>query len=360
MNHDYYYHVEADLAAYPKADIFIIIGGRNTGKTYSALKDCYLNERKFVFIKRTMEDVDLLCSGMNITRSAGEYIPDLSPFAPINRDLHCNVRAVKIRNGLGAFYHCDEENEPAGAPIGFLIAMTAVTKFKGFDMSEADWLIFDEFIPQPWERVNRKEGEQLLDLYKTVARDREHRGRDPLKLICLANATSITNPVMNIFEIVNDVARMNVSGEEYNYIKERGILIHMIKDNPDFLLKEKESTMFRAMGDTAWGSMAFDNQFGYNDFSAIGRMSVRKMKPVCSVSYKHDNYYIYVKDGQYYMTTTRHNSDRIYNLNQENDQKLFWVDYGIDLRNECIEGKMLFESYTMYDLIVNYKKIFIL
>lgn len=360
MESDYYYHLEADITAYPNADIFIIIGGRNTGKTYSALTDCHLNHRKFVFIKRTIEDVDLLCSGLNINKKASEYIPDLSPFAPINRDFGCNIRAVKIRNGLGAFYQCDEENEPEGAPIGFLIAMTAVTKFKGFDMSEADWLIFDEFIPQPWERVNRKEGEQLLDLYKTVARDREHRGREPLKLICLANATSITNPVMNIFEIVNDVARMNVSGEEYHYIRERGILIHMIKDNPDFKLKEMESTMFKAMGDTAWGSMAFENQFGYNDFSAIGRMSVRKMKPVCAVSYKHDDYYIYVKEGQYYMTTTRHNSDRIYNLNLENDQKLFWLDYGIELRNECIAGKMIFESYTMYDLIVNYKKIFIL
>ena len=112
------------------------------------------------------------------------------------------------------------------------------------------------------------------------------------------------------------------------------------------------------MGNTSWGRMAFENQFAYNDFSAIGRTSLKGYKPVCSLSYKNDNFYIYMKDGFYYMCKSRHNSDKIYNLNRENDQKLFFYEYVADLKEECINGKMLFETYTMYDLIVNYRKYF--
>lgn len=104
--------------------------------------------------------------------------------------------------------------------------------------------------------------------------------------------------------------------------------------------------------------MAYGGHFGYNDLSAIGRVSLKRYKPVCAVSYKRDNFYIYMRDGLYYMCKTRSATNNIYNLNRENDQKLFYLEYAIDLRIACIEGKMIFETFTMYDLIVNYKKFF--
>lgn len=358
-NKDYYFSVDYDIRSNKSAWCVIAIGGRNTGKTYSSLKSCVVNDRKFVFLKRTIEDVDLLCAGSGtIGTKVNEYGIDLSPFKSLNRDMRWNIKAFSIKKGLGGFWKCNKQGEPEGAPIGYLLSLNAVTKYKGFDLSECDWLIFDEFIPQPWDRINRKEGEQLLDLYKTIARDREHRGKDPLKLVCLANATSISNPVMNILEVTDIVAEMQNRGEEKRMLDDRGILIHIIKDHPEFYKKEKDSMLYKSMGQTAWGQMAFENKFAYNDLSNIGRTSLKGYKPVCAVSYKHDNYYIYMKEGQYYMCRSRHDSDNIYNLNRENDQKLFFSEYVFELREACIEGKMLFETYTMYDLIINYKKFF--
>lgn len=359
-NKGYYYDIDNDVSQYPNAWCYIVIGGRNTGKTYSALKSCTLNNRKFTFLKRTGDDVDLLCAGSGrVGTKENEYGVDLSPFKSINRDLLTDIRAYSIRKGLGGFWkHLNGEIE--GSPIGYLLALNYVTKYKGFDLSECDWLIFDEFIPQPWDRVNRKEGEQLMDLYKTIARDREHRGKQALKLICLANATSISNPVMNILEITDTIAQMQLQGQEYLYLEHRGILIHIIKDNPEFMMKEKSGALYGAMGNTAWGRMAFDNEFAYNDFSCIGRSTLKGFRPVCAVSYKNDNYYVYMKEGQYYMCNSKHDSDNIYNLNREVEQKSFYYDYCIDLRQECIDGRMLFETYTMYDLIMNYKKYFVI
>ena len=238
MKNNYYYDIENDITN-DDYWCYIIIGGRNTGKTYSSLKSCYLKNRKFAFAKRTLDDIDLLCDYKR--KNENEPDADFSPFKSINRDLGCNVRAYKIKKGIGGFYHCDEDGNPIGLPIGYIVSLNGVSKVKGFDMSECDWLIFDEFIPQPWDRVNRKEGEQLLDLYKTVSRDREHRGKPALKLICLANATKISNPVCNILEITDKLVDMQVHKSCFFKDIDRGIYVHQIMDNAAFMEEEKKS-----------------------------------------------------------------------------------------------------------------------
>lgn len=360
----YYYNVFDDLAAYPDAWAYLIVGGRNTGKTYGALKGSYDRKKSFIFIKRTNKDIDLLCAGSGtIGAKKNQYGLDLSPFKSINRDTGSNVKAFKIHEGLGGFWECvageNGSEVPAGAPIGTLISLNAVSKFKGFDMAENDYLIFDEFIPAPWEKVNRKEGDQLMDLYKTVSRDREHRGRDPLKLICLANAVDISNPVSNILEVTDIIADMQIYNIEYTYIEERGIFIRILRPDEAFEEEEAKSPIYKAMGGTAWGEMALKNTFAYNDFSNVKKPQLKNYRPRCSYIYKRKAYYVYEKDGIYYITTSKFNADKpAYNLDQENDQKRFYYDFAFDLRQECINGKMLFESYTMYELIVNYHKIF--
>lgn len=362
MSKKYYYDIEDDLKQFPEAWCFLIIGGRNTGKTYSALWYQVKEKEKFCFIKRTIEDVDILTAGSGrLGTKKKEYSIDLSPFKAINRDKDLNIKAFSIQKGLGGFWDCrNEEETPEGLPVGYLIALNAISKFKGFDLSDCDSAIFDEFIPQPWDRVNKKEGEQLLDLYKTISRDREHRNKKPLKLICLANATSISNPVMNILEVTDIVANMQVTGQELLYIEERGIVIHIIKDNKAFREKEYQSPIYKAMGQTAWGQMAFENTFAYNDLTSIGKKNLKGYRPLVTIQHKRDFYYCYIKEGNYYFTKSKNDKAKVYNLNRENDQKLFYLDYCLDIREACIEGRAVFETYTMYDLIVNYKKFFVL
>jgi hypothetical protein len=360
----YYYNVFDDLTKYPDCWCYVIVGGRNTGKTYGALKGSYERHKPFIFIKRTNKDIDLLCAGSGtIGTKKNQYGLDLSPFKSINRDTGSNVKAFKIHEGLGGFWECTAgeqgEETPSGAPVGTLISLNSVSKFKGFDMAENDYLIFDEFIPAPWEKVNRKEGEQLMDLYKTVSRDREHRGREPLKLICLANAVNISNPTNNILEITDVIADMQLYNIETNYIKDRGIFIRILKPNEEFEAQEEQSTIYKAMGGTAWGQMALKNKFAFNDFTNVGRPQIKGYRPLCSYIYKYKHYYIYQKDEKYYITYSAFNAKKPeYNLDTENDQKRFYYDFAFDLRQECINGNMLFESYTMYETIINYHKIF--
>ena len=361
IKNNYYYNIKTDLCAYPDAWCYIVVGGRNTGKTYSTLLNCLKEKKKFVFVKRTNEDVKLICAGSGkLGSKMASYGVDLSPFKSINRDQKTNIKAFSIFDGLGGFWKCDfEENEPIGDPIGYIISLNAVTKVKGFDLSECDYLIFDEFIPQPWERVSRKEGEMVLDLYKTISRAREHLDRQPLKLICLANATSVSNPITNILEVTDLLVEMEMIYADVRYLEDRQILVHVIKDSPEFYEKEVNSPIYKAMAGTQWAQMALDNKFAYNDTSNVQHINLKQYQCLLKLRYKQHDYYVYFKEGEYYMTESRSmHYTYEYDLNKENDQKRFWLENGIDLRCECINGNRRFDTYTMYDIIVNYKKFF--
>lgn len=356
----YYYNVMEDINKYPDCWAYIIWGGRNTGKTYGGLKATQTENIRFVYVKRTAEDVKLICSGNSFSKKSCNNV-DLSPFKSINRDMRWNIRAYQVQNGLGAFFRCDEENAPVGDPVGYIIALSAVGKFKGFDMSDCDWLIFDEFVPKNYDRVMRGEGEQILDLYKTVARDREHRNLPPLKLIAFANPDNASCALTNVLEITDDIVKLSQRKEAVMYLKERGIFMHRLIDNKAFQQKEEQSFIYKAMKDTAWGKMALGCEFSFNDFTQIKKSGLKGYRPICKFKYKHTVSFVYenAEINNYCVcnSQTNHNIPE-YDLSRESDQKRFLIDIAIPLKRAHIENACVFENYTQYDLILNYTKYF--
>ena len=356
---DPYYHIEEELEAYPAAWCYIIVGGRKTGKTYSALKYYYERKEPIVFVKRTNKDVDTLCNGSKIGRKGQKFELDLSPYKPLNRDLGINVKPFKIDDGLAAFYHANDDGEPEGAPVAYILSLYAVGKYKGFDLSECEAIVFDEFVPRSWERVSKDEGDELMDLYETVARDRTTRGRKELKLICLANATNVYNPTCEILEVVDIMSEMQARGMETMYIGERGIFIRKLKTDEEMMEDIKRTGIYKAMEGTQWAAMAYENEFAYNDFSCVKKMALKGFRPYVELTYKRKKIYIYGReDGVFYMTHSHGKGCIEYNLDTEMGQSAFFLDWCIRLMDAARYGRMWFEKYTYYDLIVNYKKRF--
>lgn len=359
MNERYYYNVADDLAAAPDCWALFAWSGRNTGKTYSALKYMLDTGSRFIFLKRTIEDVKLILAGSGkIGTKISQYGADLSPFKAINRDTGSNVRAFGIYKGyLGGFWNCNEKNEPEGQPIGYILALNAISKVKGFDLSECDYLIFDEFIPSPWERADRQEGKQLLDLYMTVSRDREHRGRAPLKLIGLANPTEINCPVFQELEIADQAAEMVKRGEEYRTV--RGIRLHAIQMCDDFQENEENMAALQAMEGTAWHDMTTGDGFAYNDFNMIRTLPLKGFRCMAEIKYRRFKWYLYQRGAMYYLCSSRGNPlNGSYDLNTDQDARSFYLEWQLDLKAEYIAGNVSFQTYTMFDVIINYKKFF--
>ena len=354
-----YYDLFEDLKKYNDYWCYVVWSKRGPGKTYSALKGCVSKGIKFLYIKRTQDDVDLICTGNG----------DFNPFAPINRDTGRLVHPKRLRKGLGAFYNMvegeDSNGEPTyeidGDPLGYIFALSAVAKYKGFDMSEVDIIIFDEFIAQHGSRINHREGDMLLDLYMTVARDREARGREPLKLVLMANAVNIYTPVTETLGIIDIMAEMLAERAPIRCIEERGILLHWLIE-ADYAVdpNRRKTGIEKAMQGTEWGRMAFGGEFSYNDFSQIDSDSLKGYSPICSFEYKADTFYVYQHKRKrvFYICKTKQKVQREYNLNRESEQYLFWREYGIVLREAVINDIIRFDSYIPYYLIMNYTTIF--
>lgn len=346
-----YYEFEDDLKAYPDAWCYVVYSPRGKGKTYSALRYSYHNNIPICYMKRTNDDVKFICRPVE-----DEY--DTSPYAPLNRDEDINVYGKLIDNGVGGYWHY-EEGEPQGLPVAYCLSLNAIKRVKGFDASRCDWMLLDEFIPQIGERINRREGELLLDCYETIARDREKRGRKPLKLILFANSEEISTPITNTLEIVDAMADLSASDDSHLYLEDRGIMIHHITNN-DYPMEESEKQgIYKAMANTSWGKKSFEGDFANNDFSSVKPQSLKGYSGYLHLIYKDKHYYIYRNyNGNYYMCKSPAPCLKTYNLDRENEQKAFYYNEQIDLWNVCIEDKFKFQKYSMYDLIVNYTKLF--
>ena len=366
-----YYSIRDDIDRYPDAWCYLIIGGRFRGKTYSSLSDCLDSDRPFIFIKRTMDDVDAMTAmtGKVTSKVKDLGTDDLNPFSAINRDRGTDIQSFGIRTGIAGFWNSSRDEEgninPQGSPVGMAFALNGVTKYKGMELASAkqeQWIIFDEFIPNIYDRVNRKEGIQLLDFYQTVSRDRPLRGLDEIKLICLANATSINNPVFDVLDVMDTVAEMQATmlkdGEAEIYLEDRGILIHQLRDDPEAMKVLSRTGIYKAMKDTPWGKMSYGNQFAYNDFSNVSRKALKGYRCLFGYTYRDKVVYIYFNNGIYYITDSRGDPERIYDLNRENDQKAMFYDWVYLIRDACISDSVRFKTYSMYDLFINYKKIF--
>lgn len=335
-----YYDVFKDLEDYPEATIIEAHSKRGPGKTYGFLWGCLSRGITFLYLKRTQKDIELLA------------LDDFNPLKPINRDHGTEYRMERIYEGINGVYDGD-----GAVPKGYCLAMSAVHKYKGFDMSQVQIICLDEYIPQLGERINRKEGDLLLDLYMTVNRDREERGEPPLKLILFANATELFCPITETFRLVDDLAEMNATGEEVRYLEDRGILLRWI---PYSASANKETAIYKAMAGTKWAEMAFEGKFAYNDNSRIKKVPLKNMVCFADLTYNGKTYYLYhhSTNGLFYMCTSRGQSEDHYDLDIEADVRRFYLQYGIILRNEISDGNMFFSDYSSYNLIFNYSKIF--
>lgn len=348
---DDYYFFPDDVRRYPAAWCYVVWSRRGPGKTYSFLRFMYESRIKFAYMKRTLKDVEHICVNKNNL--------DLSPFVPINRDTGSNVKPVLLTDGIGGFYdEFDDEGKPVGSPVGYIFALNAIKDIKGMELSDVDYLCLDEFIPQLGERISQAEGEMLMSIYMTVGRDRVKRGRDKLKLVLFANAEEISTPVTTELSIIDDMVELQAAGRTHIYLDQRKIMLHHITTDEIPLRPEELDGIAEAMEGTAWWRKAFGGEFASNDFSNVGRVQLKGYRPVCRVIYREKPIYVYRSGAAWYLSSSRHDAKKTYDMHRENDQKAFYYDHVIDIREACVDNKATFQKYSYYDFIMKYKKYF--
>lgn len=259
-----------------------VVGGRGTGKTYGALKWVQDNNIKFMFMRRTQSQADM------INR------PEFSPFKALERDTNILTGTSSVSKYNAAFYRQewaeDGSRVNVGDPIGYTCALSTIVNLRGFDASDVELLIFDEFIPEPHERPLKHEGTGLLNAYETINRNRELAGRKPLQVLALANANNISCPIFADLGLIDLVDRQYRKHQEVKVYPDKGVAVVILQHSR--ISEAKSATaLYKMSAGTEFADMALANKFSANDYNNVCSKPLSEYKSVFSVGdvclYKH-------------------------------------------------------------------------
>lgn len=341
-NKDGYFEVENVLKT--KLPFLLVCGGRGTGKTFSSLKFVIEHNIKFIFLRRTQSQVDLLNK------------QEFSPFTPIANYLGINIVSVPLSKYNVGFYKAEVSEEgklsPVGPCLGYSMALSTISNLRGFSAEDVELMIFDEFIPERHERPIKEEASALFNAYETVNRNRELQGRDPLQLICLANSNDAGNPVFTELKLISKVELMKKKGQIYSLDYDRGIGIFML-DNSRISREKQDTALYKATRGSEFEQMALFNEFEEFKTDLIKPMPIKEYKPLCSVG--EITFYKHKSDGTYYCTTMKFGDPESYGADQT-DRKRWYRKYSF-LWAAYMRNKIYFEDATSEIIFNKYLKL---
>lgn len=312
-----------------------VIGGRGTGKTYDALKDSKESGERFMLLRRTQTECDLISK------------PEFSVFKPLNDDLGWNVQVSKASKYNSVFY--EPEGDDGRKIIGYTGALSTIANMRGFDASDIKRLLYDEFIPEKHVRPLKNEAEALFNAYETMNRNRELKGLPPLQLLCMANSNEITNPVFEYLKLIRIADKMQKGGTDRWTDDRRSIQLIILHRSP--ISKRKASTaLYRLTDGTDFSAMSIDNDFRV-DRSHVKPRPLSEYLPICSIGelciYRHKS------NGRLYATT--HLSgvfNKAYSLSDTDRlhyQRLYRAQWDM-----YVAGKIDFEDVLAETMFIKY------
>ena len=270
-----------------------IVGGRGTGKTFGALRHVASTGTRFCLMRRTQSQLE------TIARSETNPFKSVIDFLKV--DWTCEP--VQAGKSVWAYYKTtrDEDGKVVyGDVMGYAVALSTIANLRGFDMSDVELLIYDEFIPENHERKIKFESDAFLNAYETINRNRELQGRKPLQVLCLANANDFANPLFIGLGLVTTLERMLKDGRTDYVNPQKGIGIFLLTDSP---ISERKATsaLYKLTHGSSYFDMAVSNAFAGQDDPDVYSVDLREYNPLVVVGelcvYRHK-----AGSGMYYVS----------------------------------------------------------
>lgn len=309
-----------------------ITGGRGIGKTYSFIKWFLDNRKPFILMRRTQVEAELQADP--ITSSLTKNLSDMG------RSFRKETIAKKLTRLI---------DNDTGEEICICCALSTLASVRGVDLSRYDYLLYDEFIPEPHVKAIKMEGLALFNAYESINRNREiTEGRQPLQLLGLSNSLNLANDVFMQFNLVDAAEGMIQQGlEEY---RRGNILLLILQNSP--ISEQKKGTALYAAASEEYAKMAIENKFILNDFTYVKKRKLNEYKPAWSVGdltiYEHKSrqeYYV-TFSGAVLPRECRYGSNYMDLQKVKRDKWNFYLDY--------LDGFVMFDSYKAVALFEKY------
>lgn len=322
-----WYDVKSDIED-PRASILIAIGGRGIGKTYSALQWAR-QFQNILYIRNREKEIKLCCTSKG------------NPYKRLNRDKGCQYTFTH-KEGLYNIVDLSEKDDN-GNPrdCGTAVAMSVCSDVKGFDFSDCDAFIYDEFIPKKGTVIRGNLGDNFLDFYETASRNREILGEGVLKGILLSNPSTLESSVLAALNVQDEVERMIRTGTKKLTLPKRRIKIVM-PDCPELKKLKSETTIYQAAGsDSRFAKYALDNEFTEVSMQNVVKRKITEYTALCA----YEDMYIYKHKSrtEYYVCTSHADVDRY----TEADTKALFMRRWWIYKDLFLDGTFKYSTYTI-------------
>lgn len=297
--------------------ISIIIGGRGIGKTYSALSFMIENKKRFLYMRNTRQQISECCSDFG------------NPFKRLNKDKGWNIQLSPEKEHINILD--DDMNV-----IGYASPLSVFENLRGADLSDVDYIVFDEFIE------NRKllfdQFKCFVNMRETVGRNRELLGEAPLVTILLSNAQSLNSPILAGYDLIPDIEGMIKSGQKK--LKREDTLV-LLPESEVSELKKNTST-YRGITNTRVYKENIENKFANDSFYGICKRNIREYRPICKI----DDMYIYIHKSSFRKYVCTIQATNIPEYNSKDNALAFYQAFGRWFPSEYAHGEVEFSDYT--------------
>lgn len=258
-----------------------VVGARGVGKSYGAFDKLIKEKKRFIYLRRLKSQLEQ-CSKL-----------EGNPFKKINIDRGYNIIPYSSSNII-TFRHDDKDGEI----VALGVALSVVANIRGFDLSEYDYIVFDEFIPQVGEYPIKNEFDAFLNFYETVNRNRELEGKKPVKCFMLGNANTLVNPYFVGWHMMKTVCNMLTGCQMVWRSEDKTRLTIMVIDSP--ISRKKQKTALYRNASKDFITMAIDNAFR-TDETKIKSEPLKEYKHL--VSCGEIGIYIHKSERRYYISS---------------------------------------------------------
>ena len=326
-------YVNIDYCLKYKCPFTFIIGGRGTGKTFGAQLYSIQNSKTYMLMRRTQSQADLIGK------------PEFSPVNPVAQYLGIEYKVESKSKYNSAIYKVLVDEKIL---LGFTSALSTFSNLRGFDGSNIDYLIFDEFIPELHERPIKGEADAFFNVYETINRNREFSGKQPLISVCLSNSNSLASSVLNALDLVKVLERMEKKKQAEYINQERGIAIFLLFNSP-ISDRKSRTALYRATENTDFSKMSIKNEFAYDDMTDVKSISLNSG---WKLFLRLGDMYFYQKNNLWYIS--KHGAGKAvkeYELTELGIRK-FAHDFP-NTYQRILNHKIIYEDYSIKNRLTN-------
>ena len=290
-----------------------VVGGRGTGKTFGALEYAIESNERFLYMRRTQTQLDILNND------------EFSPFKNGTNDVYLR----KINKQLGGVYNQDNNL------IGYTAALSTLSNIRGFSGQDIKLIIYDEFIPEKHERLIKGETDALLNAYETINRNRELTGENPVKLVCLANSNRLDNPIFTDLDLIPLVQKQIKRGSAYHEYDDIGVCIILLINSG--ISDKKSNTALYRLATDEYAEMALNNNFLQSEYHCKHQPIV-EYKPLI----KYDRFYLYRHKAHNRIYVSTYRMGTFQEMSNEEFKKLMFPV----IKSRLINNELFFDNFN--------------